>query len=146
MTNKYFTPEVKAKQKTLDVRKNALKRNATSSELVMKGLLMLLMHQKKICKRVMFQKGLIAGNGYCIVDFYLPSHQLCIEVDGGYHFSEKQKSYDHWKNNYIINERHMRVFRITDAECFDLTPEDLLKYLDDAKKNKLTYSRKYFNH
>lgn len=139
-----FSKQLQEKQKTLDERKNILKRNATPSELVMKGLLMLLRSQKKIPKRVMFQKGLIAGNGYCIVDFYLPCNQLCIEVDGGYHFTEKQKSYDSWKNNYIINERKMRVFRITDAEVFDLTPEMLLTYLNDAKRNKLTYSRRYF--
>lgn len=139
-----YSKELQEKQKTLDVRKRLLKEKATPSELVMKGLLMLLRSQKKIPKRVMFQKGLIAGNGYCIVDFYLPYSQLCIEVDGGYHFSEKQQSHDNWKNNYIINERHMRVFRITDAECFDLTPEALLAYLNEAKKKKLTYSKRYF--
>lgn len=139
-----YTKQLQEKQKTLDARKKALKLNATASELVMKGLLMILRSQNKIPKRVMFQKGLIAGNGYCIVDFYLPFIQLCIEVDGGYHFSEKQKAHDNWKNNYIINERNMRVFRITDKEVFDLTPEILLSYLNEARHKKLTYSRQYF--
>ena len=133
-----------AKQATLEQRKRALKKNATQGELVLNGLLMILVKQKKIPKRVMFQKGLIAGNGYCIVDFYLPFLGLCIEVDGGYHFSAKQQSHDNWKNNYIINERKMRVLRINDKECYDLTPEQLLFYINRAKQSKLTYSNNYF--
>lgn len=139
-----ISKELQDKQITLDQRKRLLKRNATQGELVLKGLLMLLVKDKNIPKRVMFQKGLIAGNGYCIVDFYLPFLGLCIEVDGGYHFTPKQQSYDNWKNNYIINERKMRVLRINDKECFDLTPNQLLDYIKQAKKNKLTYSRNYF--
>lgn len=139
-----FTPQVLEKQKTLDARKKLLKRKATPGELVIKGLLMILVKEKRIPKRVMFQKGLIAGNGYCIVDFYLPFIGLCIEVDGGYHFTAKQKSYDNWKNNYIINERKMRVFRINDKECLDLTPDNLLWYINNSKQSKLTYSNNYF--
>lgn len=150
-----FTPQVLEKQKTLDARKKLLKRNATQSELVMKGLLMILVKEKKIPKRVMFQKGLIAGNGYCIIDFYLPFIGLCIEVDGGYHFTPKQQSYDNWKNNYIINERKMRLFRINDKECFDLRkimnkiiniPEEVIKKLKKkAKKNARTV-KNYMEH
>lgn len=135
-----FSPEVIAKQKTLEERKRKLKTNATQSELIIKGLLMILKPQ---IGRAIFQKGFIAGNGYCICDFYIPKYGVCIEVDGDYHFTEEQIRKDWYKNKYLTQERRMRVFRIRNKECIDLTPETLLKLMKACPNKMVTYSPKY---
>lgn len=73
--------------------------------------------------KYMFQKGFIKGSASCIVDFYLPRpHRLCIEIDGGYHQTDEQKSKDAWRDNYLTNERGFKVIRILNSEVekFDL--------------------------
>jgi very-short-patch-repair endonuclease len=136
----FFTKEILEKQKTLDSRKKLLKENATQSELIVKGLLLTL--KSKIGK-AMFQKGFIAGNGYCICDFYIPKYGICIEIDGGYHTSEKQMNIDSYKNRYLTIERKMRVFRITNKECHDLTEKTLFKMLMDTPLKSVSYSPQY---
>jgi very-short-patch-repair endonuclease len=136
----WYSPEVKEKQKTLDERKKILKERITPSELVMQGLLLIL--KPKIGKAI-FQKGFIAGNGYCICDFYLPKWGVCIEVDGEYHFTEKQSKIDNYKNSYLTQERKLRLFRITNSEVFDLTPDKLFKLLRATFRQKLIFSPLY---
>lgn len=136
----HYTEEIKRKQKTLDERKKQLKLKATPSELIMKGLLLIL---KPKVGGVKFQKGFIAGNGYCICDFYIPQMGICIEVDGKYHWNEEQKKKDWYKDKYLTKERKMRVFRITNEECVDLTPERLLIMLRGCTRQSVTYSPRY---
>lgn len=135
-----FTPQVLEKQKTLDARKKRLKQNITPSELILKGLLLSL---KPKLGRAIFQKGFIAGNGYCICDFYIPKYGLCVEVDGGYHTSEKQMKIDCYKNRYLTIERKMRVFRITNKECENLTETALLSMLMGIPNKTVSYSPLY---
>ena len=135
-----YTEEIKKKQKTLDIRKKILKNNQTRSELVMHGLLLTL--KDKIGK-VMVQKGFIGGNGYCICDFYIPKLGICVEVDGGYHSTDTQKRKDWYKNKYLTQERRLRVFRITDIECFELTKDTLFSMLTKCKLKSVNYSPKY---
>lgn len=131
---------IREKQISLDERKKKLKRNATPSELIMRGLLMAL---KPKIGGVKFQKGFIAGNGYCIVDFYIPCLGLVVEVDGDYHFTEEQIKKDWYKNKYLTQERNMKVFRIRNAECLDLTEQTLLKMIYRLPKKSVTYSPRY---
>jgi very-short-patch-repair endonuclease len=135
-----FSEELKRKQKTLDSRKKLLKLKATPAELILKGLLLIL---KPKTGRAIFQKGFIAGNGYCICDFYVPKLGVCIEVDGGYHWNEDQKKKDWFKNQYLTIERRLRVFRITNQECNDLTPDQLYDLLKKCRPKAVTYSPKY---
>jgi len=39
--------------------------------------------------------------GYCILDFYAPSHRLAIEVDGGQHAERVQLSSDQYRTKYL---------------------------------------------
>ncbi len=108
--------EFKDKQKTLFERKHSLVRRATDSELLFKKKLSIL------GIRFMFQKAFISGNGYYIVDFYLPKpYKICIEIDGGYHNSPEQKRKDYYKDKYL-KERGFSVVRIKneDVENFDI--------------------------
>jgi len=111
--------EFKDKQRTLFNRLNTLRINATKSELKMIDLL------NEIKVKYIFQKGFIKGNFYCIVDFYLPKYRLCIEVDGGYHFTDEQRKKDYAKDNYLKNERKFKVLRISNKATENISSESL---------------------
>jgi len=53
--------------------------------------------------------------GYYIVDFYCKPLNLVIEVDGGYHFEEKQKIKDNERQK-ILEEMGLRFLRFNDEE------------------------------
>lgn len=135
-----FPDSLKKKQKTLDKRKNILKRNTTLSELQIRKLLIQL---KPKLGRVIFQKGFIAGNGYCICDFYNPKYGICIEVDGGYHFTPEQQRKDWYKNKYLTQERKMRVFRIRNEETENLSADELYEMLMKIPRKSVAYSPNY---
>lgn len=70
-----------------------LKINATEAELHFKSVL----EANNI--EYIFQNPCIVKGRTCIMDFFLPKHRICIEVDGGYHLSREQlisdKARDH---------------------------------------------------
>lgn len=53
-----------------------------------------------------FLTHLIKGQGTtgCIMDFSLPTHRICIEIDGGYHKTKKQRIRDN--NRTLFIEKH----------------------------------------
>ncbi len=107
---------IKDKQLTLYSRLKQLKDKATVSELSFKARL------DKTGIKYIFQKGFIAGDGYYIVDFYLPKpYKICIEIDGGYHSTQQQIDYDTRKDRYLSN-RGFKVIRILNenVELFEL--------------------------
>jgi hypothetical protein len=72
-----------------------LLKSPTSSELIFKKRL------DEIGIKHNFQKGFIAGNNFCIADFYLPKpYKIIIEIDGDYHKSDKQIQRDKNKDSY----------------------------------------------
>lgn len=113
----------KEKQKSCAKRVKVLKTNPTNAELALKAKLDQL-HIKYI-----FQKGFIEGPNYVIVDFYIPKHKLCIEVDGGYHNTTKQKIRDANKTDYLRNYRKFRLLRISNDLAFTIGIKDLDKLL-----------------
>lgn len=50
-----------------------------------------------------------------IVDFVIPERRLIIEVDGGYHLTEKQKAYDEKRTRYLEGLGN-KVVRFTNDE------------------------------
>ena len=71
------------------------------------------------------QKVLIAGDFFCIADFYLPKpYRLVIEVDGGYHQTETQKWRDFYKDRYY-ESRKFKVLRLTDTEALAVPASQL---------------------
>ena len=76
------------------------------------------------------QKGFIAGDNFCIVDFYLPKpFKLCIEIDGAYHNTERQQWRDANKNFYLEKQRKFRVLRLSNEEAINVTEKELLNKL-----------------
>jgi very-short-patch-repair endonuclease len=117
MKDKLQTPEIfREKQRTLFPRKRKLADKITPSEQIFMDRL------DQLGIRYMFQKGFIAGDFYCIVDFYIPKpHKICIEIDGPYHNTPEQKRKDWAKDKYLVS-RKTRVVRIKneDATTFDI--------------------------
>lgn len=103
---------MKVKQKLCASRRKKLILRATKAETIFRGYL----EQKGVYN--IFQKGFIAGNGFYIVDFYLPKpHKICIEIDGSVHDSREQKEKDRRKDEYL-KKRGFRVIRFTNEEIF----------------------------
>lgn len=109
----------KDKQRTIRKRLDSLRERATKSELVIQILL------NELGERHMFQKGFFEGDFYCIVDFYLPKRKLCIEVDGGYHFSDEQRVKDFRKDKYLKEYRGFKVLRISNEAANAINSESL---------------------
>lgn len=116
----------KDKQRTVRKRLESLREKATISELTVKRLL------DEINERYIFQKSFIKGNFYCIVDFYLPKRKLCLEVDGGYHFSDKQRKKDYIRDKYLKVDRGFKVLRISNEAVKIIDSVSLKLLLDKA--------------
>jgi very-short-patch-repair endonuclease len=51
---------------------------------------------------------------YRIADFYLPDHNLIVEIDGGYH--QGQAAEDRKKDQAFLRERGIRTLRLTNEQ------------------------------
>ena len=116
-------PTFQQKQSTLFGRKKYLLENLTHSEQRITNLL------DEAGIYYMPQKGFIAGDYYCIVDFYFPKVKICLEIDGGYHNTQEQQARDSRKDSYLVSTRGMRVVRITNEEANIITAEALVSTL-----------------
>src|SRR6185369_16523993 len=94
-----------------------LEQQATNSELLMKSKL------ERLNFDFIFQKGFIAGKGFYIVDFYIPSLKTCVEVDGPYHL--RNRDYDARKDWYLTDQRQFAVVRISNAEVLVTNDSDI---------------------
>lgn len=63
-----------------------------------------------------FRREWVCG-GRWIVDFYFPEVRLAIEVDGGYHRSTVQRSWDLFKESGLRSAR-VSLLRLTNEEVF----------------------------
>lgn len=111
--------DVKLKQKRNNIFRAQLIKKATKEELIFKKLL------DKMNIRYIFQKGFIKGFNHCIVDFYLPRRRLCIEIDGPYHDSPKQKIRDASRDKYLTDKRKFRVIHFKNEEIINMTEAQL---------------------
>ena len=53
-----------------------------------------------------------------VVDFYCPSEQLCVELDGADHFTEEGKSYDAKRTAYL-ESLGLREVRFENKQVFE---------------------------
>ena len=96
--------------------KKKLREKATPAEKQVKAIF------KKIKLKNSFQKGFYRLTGkykgyHCIVDFYIPSLHLAIEIDGEYHNTAEQKRKDEFKDNLIAKRRKVKMLRIKNEEA-----------------------------
>lgn len=114
--------EISDNQRKLNKYKIELKRKATPAERHFKVTL------RRLGIKNIFQKGFISGR-ICIVDFYIPKYKICVELDGGYHFTPEQQRRDYYRTEYLTKKRGLKVIRFTNEEAFNLTDEQVLKRL-----------------
>ena len=121
--------DIKEKHKTLKKRVKRLKEKTTKAEKIVYDYL------TKKDVRFFFQKGFIGGSNYVIVDFYLPKpFKICIEIDGGYHNTPKQKKRDLNRDDYLINYRGFKVYHFTNEQIFkDVSIIDPILIRDKSK-------------
>lgn len=99
--------------KKFESRRKSLRNHLTPAE----AKVWTLLQQSKLCgKKFRRQHGV---GGY-ILDFYCPSEKLCIELDGGYHFTKQQQRYDKKRTEYL-NSVGIRVIRFENHLVFDST-------------------------
>jgi very-short-patch-repair endonuclease len=116
------TKNYKDKQSKCRKFKTNLEKRATVSELKFQKLIKLLGY------RALFQKGFIKDY-FCIVDFYIPSLKLVVEVDGGYHSTPEQIEKDKKKDQYLTKVRNFRVLRLTNEQVDNLSVDSLRELL-----------------
>lgn len=115
-------PSFKDKQKTLFKRQKELRLKPTASELIFKERL------DELGISYIFQKAFIAGDYYCIVDFYLPKpYKIVFEIDGGYHDTKEQQIKDYYRDKYLQDKRGFKAIRIKNE---DVTTVDIKKLCD----------------
>ena len=116
--------------------KKILKKNITKSEKIVFDIL----KEKKI--KFKFQKGFWTIKGknkgfHCIVDFYIGSKKLVIEVDGGYHKEEDQKRKDGFRDKWLREIKGVQILRIKNDDA-----KDIIKKIDNFKFIKLRRPKK----
>ena len=97
------------KENTAEYYKHILEVNATYAERLLKTFL-----AGKIDFE--FQKIIYTDNKhFFIADFYIPSKNLIIELDGGYHETSEQKQKDAWRTG-VLNSMGYKVIRFTNSQ------------------------------
>lgn len=82
----------------------------------------------------MMRQAVISG---FIVDFFVPSILLIIEVDGGYHTEEKAQAYDR-KREKILKMRGNWFIRFTNEEVLAMSASDIKTAVYKAWRERLT--------
>lgn len=117
-----------------DTFKKRLRKRATPSEKIVGDIF------KSVKLKHSFQKGFYKLSGkhkgyHCIVDFYIPSLRLAIEIDGEYHNSPEQKAKDEFKDKWIAKKRKANVLRVKNEEA-DNIMEIIDSFIHRSKRRK----------
>lgn len=115
----------KEKQRTLEVRKRNLRESATKYERFFESKL------KRLNIDHLFQKGFIDGLNFMISDFYIPKLKLVVELDGEYHYTEKQQQRDYFKDKHY-KERKCKILRIPNKQAYDFDFDELKISVDQG--------------
>lgn len=117
-----------------DKYKKELRRKRTPSEAHVYNLLQKYRRVNKVKfvfnPKFKFQKAFYAGNAFVIVDFYFASTRTCLEIDGGYHYTESGVAKDKWRDAYL-KSRGQRVFHVTNEIALSWDLEKITAFLHD---------------
>lgn len=121
-----------------NVFKSELRRKATFAEKRVRKIFNSVKLRHKFQKSFWKLTGKLKGY-HCIVDFYIFSLHLAIEIDGGYHKLPQQKRKDDFKDNWLKKARKVKMLRVKNEEV-----ENIMEMI-----NKLIYkpgNKKYCNY
>lgn len=119
--SKFVDAPTLAKRYSKDLRKKA-----TPAEKRFKELL------RQCGIKCKFQRVIHYSTSFYIIDFYISSLNLCVELDGGYHLAPEQQAKD-LERDSLLNCQGYNTIRFTNEEVFKMTRESLLKSLDQFK-------------
>lgn len=120
---------IKDKQRTFQERAKSLYERRPESEILFEKRLI------ELGIRFMPQKAFIAGDYYCIVDFYLPKpDRVIIEIDGGYHGTPEQIARDKRKDEYLVS-RKFRVVRVKNEDVLTCDIPALIEVAKESRRN-----------
>ena len=114
--------------------KKELRKKATESEKIVLGIF------KELKLKHYFQKGFYKLSGqfkgyHCIVDFYITSLHLALEIDGDYHDTPEQMKKDWFKDDWLKKRRKIRVLRIRNEDA-DKVIEKINEYIYNPKTRR----------
>jgi very-short-patch-repair endonuclease len=110
---------MRTKQSICSRRRISLINRATKEELIIKQKL------EDSGIKFIFQKGFIAGNNFCIADFYIPRpYRIVIEIDGEYHKSVSQLKRDKQKDLYY-KSRGFKIIRMLNKDVYSFSISSL---------------------
>jgi len=110
-------------------------KNATMQEKIL-GKLLKSKKVKTDVQRVIYIDYNCVINKFYVADIYLPELNLIVEVDGGYHTTEKQKEKDYDRDQDLKSVGY-KVFRCTNEEVLknpELVYNTILEIYDSNKK------------
>jgi len=93
--------------------------NATPAELKMKLLL------TEMGIKYEYQKIYFVGFSFYLVDFYLPEHNVVVEIDGQQHYSYNAKIYDRLRTENLVHLHNVK--RVIRFDNKDLTVDTFVK-------------------
>lgn len=121
-------------QRASEFRENRLK-EPTPYELMFEEILKELGIKYEKEKIIYYDKVRAAGKSFFILDFYLPEYRVCIEIDGGYHYTDDIKKSDKLRTK-ILKKSNIWVIRFaneTVEKHRDLTISTLKDRLEKYK-------------
>ena len=83
------------------------------------------------------------SRGFYILDFYIGSLKLCFEIDGGYHWSDKQLDKDLKRDHFLISEKSIIVYHIPNSAVATNKSRRKLKpkLIEWIRRRKITKKR-----
>ena len=119
----FYHPQIKQ-------RSSELRKNMTVAERFLWSRL----RRKQIKGTQWYRQRLI---GKFIVDFYCPTNELIIEIDGSQHFEDKGAKSDRERDEKLFH-RGFRVLRFTNREVLDNIDGVLRKIIEEIDKSSPT--------
>jgi very-short-patch-repair endonuclease len=116
--------------------KDELIKNQTEAEKVFKALLKSINLDYEFQKIFWYRKDKL--DKFYIVDFYIPSLNIVIEIDGEYHNTKDQQKNDRLRSGIIKNNGVFKVFRFSNYEVINESESTILRlgYLIDNILNE----------
>jgi very-short-patch-repair endonuclease len=120
---------VKSDKEFLAKKANELRKYPTAAERMLKTKL------EKLEIEYVFQYAYYYRGAAGICDFYLPSYNLLIEVDGGYHLEEEQKKKDDVKDVVCRDNLNKPILRLTNKQAIYLSKNLIKTMIEDIGDN-----------
>jgi very-short-patch-repair endonuclease len=98
--------------------------NATGAEKLLRS------YFKQAGIEYIFQIIIKHDDGFYVGDFYLPLHNLVLEVDGAYHSTNKEQRQKDLKRTKVIKSMGYSLKRITNSQVYNWSWERILNFIN----------------